>query len=367
MNNVGKPWENRGEGVVMTESLDKVPISTTWPSAKILIVDDTVDDLQLFALRLRRHNYAVIEAEDGYAALAILAQVQPDLILLDIRLPGIDGFELCTRVKANPAFQSVPVIFLTSLSATTDKVHGFAVGGVDFITKPPEFPEVLARIDTHLALYHLRNELRVQNQRLEEAVQQRTAALHAELLRRRQSEQEKDKLLDVVRQQSDQLRTLTNLLIKTYQTQQTDLRNTLDTTVADSHTLLHTQLDSIRRLCIDLPGHPISLLIDEHTQTAAKLLEQLSGQFQAVTTSYQRPEATTLAALQNPLLKLTAREREVLQLVANGKSNSEIAELLYLSETTVRTHRSRLMHKLQLNDVSDLVKFAIKHKLTAIS
>lgn len=351
----------------MTGNLDKEPMTTAWPSAKILIVDDTVEDLHLFALRLRRLNYVVLEAEDGHAALALLVQVQPDLILLDVRLPGIDGFELCTRIKSIPAFHTVPVIFLTSLTATTDKVRGFAAGGVDFITKPPEFSEVLARIDTHLALSHLRTALREQNQRLEEAVQQRTAALHNELLRRRQSEQEKDKLLDVVRQQSEQLRTLTNLLIKTYQAQQSDLRHTLDTTVADSYTLLQTQLDSIRRLCLDLDGHPTALLIDEQSQMAAKLLEQISGQFHAVATNYHRPEATTLAALQNPLLKLTTREREVLQLIVNGKSNRDIAELLYLSETTVRTHRSRLMHKLQLNDVSDLVKFALKHRLTALS
>jgi len=246
----------------MAESADKEPITIHWPSAKILIVDDSAEDLHLFALRLRRVNYTVLEAADGPAALALLAQVQPDLILLDIRLPGMDGFEICARIKANPAFQAVPVIFLTSLTATTDKVRGFAVGGVDFITKPPEFPEVLARIDTHLSLYHLRNELREQNQRLEEAVQQRTAALQTELLRRRQSEQEKDKLLDVVRQQSEQLRTLTNLLIKTYQTQQADLRNTLGTTLTDSHTLLRVQLDSIRRLLPDLRGHATALLID---------------------------------------------------------------------------------------------------------
>jgi len=341
-------------------------MTTIWPSAKILIVDDTIEDLQLLALRLRKANYAVIEAESGYAAVDLLMQVQPELILLDVRLPGVDGFEICERIKAIPAFRYVPVIFLTSLTATTDKVRGFAVGGVDFITKPPEFPEVLARIDTHLSLYHLRNQLREQNERLEEVVQERTANLHAELLRRRQSEQEKDKLLEVVRQQSEQLRTLTNLLIKTYQTQQSTLRQTLDTTVADSYTLLHTQLDTIRQLAADW-AEPTALLIGDHVQTAMKLLEQINGQFQAVTTSYQKPEAATLAALRNPLLKLTAREREVLQFVANGKTNSEIAKLLYLSEATVRTHRSRIMHKLALNDVSDLIKFAIKHQLTALS
>ncbi|MBX3014989.1 MAG: response regulator [Caldilineaceae bacterium] len=339
----------------------------SWPSAKILVVDDTIEDLQLLAQRLRRASYAVTEAATGEGALALLTQVEPHLILLDVRLPDMDGFEICTRIKAIPAFQTTPVIFLTSLAATPDKVHGFAVGGVDFITKPPAFPEVLARIDTHLSLYYLRNELREQNQRLEEAVQQRTAALNGELLRRRQSEEEKDRLFEVVRQQSDQLRGLTNLLIKTYQTQQSDLRQTFDTTIADSYTLLGAQLALIQQLAVDLQGHPAGRLVQEHTQTATTILTQLSEQFQAVANSYQKPTITTLAALENPLLKLTAREREVLQLISNGKSNQEIAELLYLSEATVRSYRSRLMQKLQLNDVSELIKFAIKHHLTALS
>lgn len=339
---------------------------TTLNSAKILIVDDTIEDLNLLGRWLRRASYTVVEAVNGYEALALLTQLQPDLILLDVRMPGMDGFEICEQIKAIPAFRHIPVIFLTSLTATTEKVRGFDVGGVDFITKPPQFPEVLARIEMHLSLYHLRSELRTQNERLEEIVQQRTAELHAELLRRRQNEQEKDKMLDVVRQQSDQLRMLTNLLIKTYQTQRTDLLNTLDTTVGETNALLRAQLELIQQLCLDLPDQQSAQLIVTHAQTAVNLLEQNSGELQNVTTTFHRPEASTLAALNSPLLKLTAREREVLQLVSNGKSNSQIAELLYLSEATVRTHRSRIMHKLELEDVSELVKFAIKHHLTTV-
>ncbi|MEZ4863067.1 MAG: response regulator [Caldilineaceae bacterium] len=342
-------------------------MTNAWPGAKILVVDDTAEDLQLFARRLRRAEYVVSEAESGHAALALLPQVHPELVLLDIRMPGLDGFETCTRIKATPAWQDLPIIFLTSLSETADKVRGFTAGGVDFITKPPEMAEVLARIDTHLSLYHLRLELHQQNEHLEETVQERTAALHSELHRRRESEEEKDKLLEVVRQQSEQLRTLTNLLIKTYQTQHNTLRTAVDTTVAEHHTLLRTQLETIRKLCANLPDQSPALLIADQAQLAVKVLEQMGGQFQVVANTLERTEPTTLAALNSPLLQLTAREREVLQLVANGKSNSDIAHLLYLSEATVRTHRSHIMQKLQLDDVSELIKFAIKHHLTTLS
>lgn len=336
-------------------------------TSKILIVDDTVEDLQLLAIRLRKANYIVFEAQNGTAALELLAQVEPDLLLLDVRMPDMDGFTVCERVKAIPAYQHTPIIFLTSLSTSQDKVHGFTVGGVDFITKPPHISEVLARIDTHLSLAHLRNQLWEQNEHLEAAVHQRTAALHGELLRRRQNEQEKDKLLEVVRQQSEQLRSLTKLLIKAQQIERTDLLNTLDSAVEDTHVLLHRQLELIQQVSSALPDEHPSQLICEHTQTALELLQQMSGQVQAVTTSLHEPEVNPMVFINSPLLKLTAREREVLQLVANGKSNSAIAELLYLSEATVRTHRCRIMQKLDLSDMADLVKFAIKHKLTSLS
>lgn len=204
------------------------------------------------------------------------------------------------------------------------------------------------------------------NERLEAAVHQRTGALHAELPRRRQNEYEKDKLLEVVRQQSEQLRALTKLLVKAQQIERTDLLNTLAGTVDDTHMLLRRQLELIQQLSSDLPEEHTSQLIHEHTLTALELLQQMSGQVQAVTTSLPEPKVDPLLFINSPLLKLTAREREVLQLVANGKSNSAIAELLYLSEATVRTHRCRIMQKLDLSDMADLIKFAIKHKLTTL-
>jgi signal transduction histidine kinase len=98
-------------------------------------------------------------AEDGEEALAQTAQTQPDLILLDVMMPGVDGFETCRRLKARASTRDVPVLFMTALNETADKVKAFAAGGVDYITKPIEHEEALARVRTHLALRRLRREL----------------------------------------------------------------------------------------------------------------------------------------------------------------------------------------------------------------
>jgi two-component system, sensor histidine kinase and response regulator len=125
----------------------------------ILIVDDTPANLGVLVETLGGAGYRLMVAEDGEEALAQTAQTQPDLILLDVMMPGIDGFETCRRLQARAATREVPVLFMTALNETADKVKAFAAGGVDYITKPIEHEEALARIRTHLALRRLRREL----------------------------------------------------------------------------------------------------------------------------------------------------------------------------------------------------------------
>lgn len=131
-------------------------------SETILIVDDTPANLGVLVETLGAAGYQLMVAEDGEEALAQTAQTQPDLILLDVMMPGIDGFETCRRLKARAETCDVPVLFMTALSETADKVKAFAAGGVDYITKPIEHEEALARIRTHLALRRLQRELREQ-------------------------------------------------------------------------------------------------------------------------------------------------------------------------------------------------------------
>ena len=125
----------------------------------ILIVDDTPANLGVLVETLGAAGYQLMVAEDGEEALAQTAHTQPDLILLDVMMPGLDGFETCRRLKARESTRDIPVLFMTALHETADKVKAFAAGGVDYITKPIEHEEALARVRTHLALRRLQREL----------------------------------------------------------------------------------------------------------------------------------------------------------------------------------------------------------------
>jgi two-component system sensor histidine kinase/response regulator len=128
----------------------------------ILIVDDTPANLGVLVETLGVAGYQLMVAEDGEEALAQTAQTQPDLILLDVMMPGIDGFETCRRLKARAETRDIPVLFMTALNETTDKVKAFAAGAVDYIAKPIEHEEALARVSTHLAIRRLQRELHEQ-------------------------------------------------------------------------------------------------------------------------------------------------------------------------------------------------------------
>ena len=137
-------------------------------SEVILIVDDTPDNLLVLFSCLEEKGYKVLLAEDGESALQIAQSKVPNLILLDVLMPDIDGFETCRRLKDKPSTKEIPVIFLTALSETVNKVQGFKLGGVDYITKPSEQEEVLVRIQTHLNLQRMRSILADQNQQLKQ-------------------------------------------------------------------------------------------------------------------------------------------------------------------------------------------------------
>ncbi len=128
----------------------------------ILIVDDIPTNLQVLFDYLRGAGFKVWVAEDGPSAIQQVAYAKPDIILLDVIMPGLDGFETCRRLKANRETKEIPVIFMTALSDTVDKVKGFELGAVDYITKPLQHEEVLARITTHLTIRHLQQSLREQ-------------------------------------------------------------------------------------------------------------------------------------------------------------------------------------------------------------
>lgn len=137
----------------------------------ILIVDDSPTNLDVLFDYLRDSGFKVLVAEDGEGALQRAGYAQPDIILLDVLMPGLDGFETCRRLKGNEETKDIPVIFMTALSDTVDKLKGFEAGAVDYVTKPVEVAEVLARVRTHLTLRNLQKQLQIVNDTLTEKVQ----------------------------------------------------------------------------------------------------------------------------------------------------------------------------------------------------
>lgn len=135
-------------------------MSAAGPTAtqRILIVDDTPSNIQTLAAVLKETGYQISVATNGRQALEVLSRTHPDLILLDVMMPEMDGFETCRRIKESPDWRSIPVIFLTSKTETTDIVRGFELGAVDYVGKPFNTHELLARVNTHLTMDRLRRE-----------------------------------------------------------------------------------------------------------------------------------------------------------------------------------------------------------------
>lgn len=152
----------------------------------ILIVDDTLENLRLLSTVLVKQGYNVRKALNGRMALTAAQTVQPDLILLDISMPEMDGYEVCHRLKAEPKTASIPVIFLSALNEAFNKVRAFNAGGADYITKPFQYEEVLVRVQNQLALKAAEKEIRQLNIQLEERVRERTQELEEAYAKLRQ-------------------------------------------------------------------------------------------------------------------------------------------------------------------------------------
>jgi adenylate cyclase len=138
-------------------------------TARILVVEDAPANIQTLAAILKEKGYQISVATNGRQALEVLTRVQPDLILLDVMMPEMDGFETCRRLKAAEQWRQIPVIFLTSKTETTDIVQGFELGAVDYVAKPFNAHELLARVNTHLTMDELRRSLAAKNVELARA------------------------------------------------------------------------------------------------------------------------------------------------------------------------------------------------------
>lgn len=317
---------------------------TATPST-ILVVDDVPENLALLFDVLGGAGFNVLVAESGETALERMHELHPDLILLDVVMPGIDGFETCRRLKAETRWAETPVIFMTALSETVDKVTGFRAGAVDYVGKPVEADEVLARVRAHLQLRQLRRELEERNRSLAAEVDRRRAA------ERELEEQNEDLTREVERRRAAERQ----------------LEETLDQAV------IVAEADGRIRFCTyhawdllgkyfglsvgrTLPGEiqswcglrPISSVPFTRERPDGTLTVRLYSESESGGALILRLEEKLAIAGPEPLQKLglTPREAEVLYWSTQGKTTPEIAIILEAAPNTVKKHLSNIFQKL---------------------
>ncbi|MCB0163792.1 MAG: response regulator [Anaerolineae bacterium] len=332
----------------------------------ILIIDDKQDNLRLLVDILKRRTYLVRPTRNAYQGLMIAQQEKPDLILLDIKMPEMDGYEVCRQLKADEQTNEIPIIFLSALDDVNDKLQAFEVGGVDYVSKPFHEAELLARIETHLTLRHLQQALQVANDTLEIKVRLRTAELaeanrqlQAEIEGRIRHQQEKDRLFTVVSRQSEQLRAMTTWLIES---QQKSNGAAIDfyQEIRQDISLAQSNLEVVQSLL----ASEASSIVANHLANSWRVLKKIEGQIEQASTTMHQAATTKEELVDNPLLTLSTREREVLQLLVEGKTNVDIATLLSVTPATVYTYSKRIRNKLDIPDLPGLIKFAIEHNLS---
>ena len=291
----------------------------------VLIVDDLPANLGVLLGVLDGAGYEVLVATSGESALARLAYMQPDLILLDVNMPGLDGYETCRQLKTDARWREVPVLFLTAQDDPVDRVRGFEAGAVDYITKPLYAAEVLARVRAHLQIHLLQQALAEKNELLETAM---TRRLEAEA----QLQQSLDRAVLVV-DLGGEVEFCTRLarrLLERYFPEHTDA-GVLPPSVA-------AWLDAgptAGSWQTELAGNWLEVQIFAPGQPGACLMLLLEEKLQVVN--------SPVRLLQ---LGLTAREAEVLYWAAHGKSNQEVATILSASLNTVKKHVANLLVKM---------------------
>ncbi len=329
----------------------------------ILLVDDNPGNLAVLFDHLDKIGYHILVTDNGIDAVEQTADSPPDIILLDVRMPGMNGYETCRAIKANEASADIPIIFLSALTENDDRLRGFDAGGVDYITKPINVEEVTARVQTHLTLARLQRQLSTSNEQLEAVIRQQTGELHAEIERRKQQEAEKETLLNLLREQNQQLYYFTNQLLQTRPATQVMLTQIITEQVLNHLAAISADLRAATK---NLVQQSISSGASfDHIQSARLRAEQLQHYMRSVASNESEGSSSLPAAIPFPLEQITSREQEVLRLIADGLSSTEISQQLKISDITVRSYRTRLMRKLGIPHIAGLVKFALKHNLTS--
>ncbi|MBD1935870.1 response regulator [Microcoleus sp. FACHB-68] len=233
----------------------------------ILLVDDTPTNLGVLFDFLADSGFKVLVACDGESAIEKAEYALPDLILLDVVMPGIDGFETCRRLKANEATKDIPIIFMTALSDPTDKVRGLNIGAVDYITKPFQQEEVLARVTIQMSLCNLAKKLQAQNECLQHEIKERAAAERALLNLTLELEQR-------VEQRTSALSEANRLLTQSNERLQQEIQERLSAEAAllQSEAQLRTQAHDIERALLELQQAQSQLIQSEKMSSLGQLV-----------------------------------------------------------------------------------------------
>ncbi len=329
--------------------------SSTITSATILIVDDTPNNLQVLFSYLETAGFEVLLAEDGESAIQIAQTQNPDLILLDVLMPNIDGFATCSRLKSQASTKDIPVIFLTALSETVNKVQGFKLGGVDYITKPTEQEEVLARIQTHLRVQKMAHALAAKNEELQQA-------LDFEALIRRITDKVRDSLdeascLNIATKELARLLNLSSCQIELYDSEQ------VNATIAYEHSPTLPKSQGEIRTINDSPELYQQLL----QQTSLQLVEpipQFNPQGIQVTRLAcpifdERGIIGNLWGLRPPGELFTALEIRLMEQVASQCAIAMRQARLYASSN------QQVVELAKLNQLKDNFLKTVSHELKA--
>jgi len=286
----------------------------------VMVVDDAIDSIRMISDALEEANMTVLIALEGNQALTISQNITPDVVLMDALMPHMDGFETCRRLKENPTFADIPIIFMTGLSDTEHVVMGLKAGGVDYVTKPINTAELLARMDVHLANARMSRSAR---SALDSAGQNLFAVDHEG-----------------------------NLLWGTPQV----CERLPDTSHPDFQTIRTRLAEWINRS--PEPGHvmPLQALDIQHS---VEYLTLVDGREYLLRLKTPQSQSCATAALRERF-QLTLRESDVLLWIANGKTNREIAQILDMSPRTVNKHLEQVFRKLGVENRTSAAASAIR-------
>ena len=273
--------------------IDRGVLDTLVPGDyTIMIIDDSLESLKLLTSILSDQGFGVRQARAGHLALKAIEKKRPDLIILDIRMPDMDGLEVCRKLKDTPETKGIPIIFISALAGSIEKNQAFKAGGVDYITKPFQALEVLARVKLHLSLTRMKRNLKELVHRRTVKLEESNTALKV-LLDHRNSEREKLE----------------------------------ENVVSQINALI---LPSLRRL--EKTGL---------TPQQKALTDVIASNLNEITSGFS-------ARLYRRAAGVTPREMDVAALIKTGKTNVEISNILNISEPAISFHRQNLRKKLGL-------------------